>query len=439
MDDFGNLFSLAIDKDALVEKWYENSPSGIVWCPRMCRDLNDWEINDLSRLLDRISRRFGAFSSAVWGLSGFFRPLLSISFSVARHIFACLVDMSEVPWVKVKNNWFNRGGLTPLCIDHVLLEMYNSGAILQSGDLVDPTRGRLSQLFQRAVHLMGETRSKSSEGIHQILIIITEKAAEVVKLLSESHWTSFCIITMGKFQSVCKGSNEASVILGYLSECGKARYLSTSRKDTIEGVKVSLVTAAVPSISSHDCDVLHLIWTVENLQQQLDVIDQRYEMSRKSALAYLKFGNKKVALRHARQLKLASKSREKCSSLLNQVEEVISVISNAESTKKAMEEVLGSWDPLNDGQILILVTSDSLPKVDILRKVAKSLEIVAENINLVGMDSSIDVSILEVLIDLGFVWLWECECKGLPGRAGFALEESPSFSHGGSRLGLGLI
>lgn len=56
--------------------------------------------------------------------------------------------------------------------------------------------------------------------------------------------------------------------------------------------------------------------------------------SRKSALTSLNSGNKNVALRHARALKLAAESREKCATLLNRVEEVLHVIANAESTKK---------------------------------------------------------------------------------------------------------
>lgn len=56
---------------------------------------------------------------------------------------------------------------------------------------------------------------------------------------------------------------------------------------------------------------------------------------RKSALASLQSGNKKLALSYARELKLVTQSREKCSSLLNRVEEVLGVIADAESTKKA--------------------------------------------------------------------------------------------------------
>ena len=52
------------------------------------------------------------------------------------------------------------------------------------------------------------------------------------------------------------------------------------------------------------------------------------------ALASLKSGNKKVAVRHAREMKLASVSGEKCVSLLNRVEQILDVIANAESTKK---------------------------------------------------------------------------------------------------------
>lgn len=46
----------------------------------------------------------------------------------------------------------------------------------------------------------------------------------------------------------------------------------------LQGVKVSLSTAAVSGTTSLDLDILHLTWTTENLQQQLDVIDQRCEM-----------------------------------------------------------------------------------------------------------------------------------------------------------------
>lgn len=57
---------------------------------------------------------------------------------------------------------------------------------------------------------------------------------------------------------------------------------------------------------------------------------------RKSALACLNSGNKKVALRHARELKLANVSREKCATFLNRVVEVLDFITNAELTKKVI-------------------------------------------------------------------------------------------------------
>lgn len=46
---------------------------------------------------------------------------------------------------------------------------------------------------------------------------------------------------------------------------------------SFQGVKVSISASSVPSVSSLDRDVLHLTWTRERLQQQLDVIDRRCE------------------------------------------------------------------------------------------------------------------------------------------------------------------
>lgn len=67
--------------------------------------------------------------------------------------------------------------------------------------------------------------------------------------------------------------------------------------------------------------------------------------SRASALASLKLGNKQVALKCAREMKLASLSREKCTALLNRVEEVLAVIADAEASKEVdiilCETVLG--------------------------------------------------------------------------------------------------
>lgn len=67
--------------------------------------------------------------------------------------------------------------------------------------------------------------------------------------------------------------------------------------------------------------------------------------SRASALASLELGNKQVALKCAREMKLASLSREKCTALLNRVEEVLAVIADAEASKEVdislCEAVLG--------------------------------------------------------------------------------------------------
>ncbi|KAL6008929.1 hypothetical protein ACLOJK_022156 [Asimina triloba] len=224
-----------------------------------------------------------------------------------------------------------------------LLEMYKDGEILRRGDLTDPTSGRLYKAFKRIGHLIGLSKPLASQEIFEDSIILRpllqERAAEVIEVLAENHWTSSCIITMAEFRNICKGSDEAHAILSYLSGCGKAHYFSIRKEDVIEGVKISLVPQAVPSISSLDYDSLHLVWTMEKLRQQLDVIDRHYEKLRKSALDSVKMKNKQAALRYMRELKLTSESKEKSTVLLNRVEEVVNVIANAESTKKVSEAI----------------------------------------------------------------------------------------------------
>ncbi|KAF5937237.1 hypothetical protein HYC85_024743 [Camellia sinensis] len=321
------------------------------------KEVPDWDDEVM------VTARFKAFSGqrSDWEPKYvFWRDLI---LKLSTHLGVFLFHPSELSpfakqlfvFLKVKNLWFNRGGLTPLCIDHVLLEMYNAGDILRRGDLVDPTSGRLSQILRRVVHLVGLSRASTQVDImedHLILLpVLKDKAAEVVKSISESHWTSSCIITMRKFQDICGGSKEASAILSYLSGCRKVQYLAINKGEFMEGVKVSLLPEAVSSITSLDCDVLHLISTAEKLQQQLHVINQRWEMYRKLALASLQSGSKKVALKHARELKLSSESREKCTTLLNRVEEVLRVIADAESSKKVSEAIQIGARAMKDNRI----------------------------------------------------------------------------------------
>lgn len=333
------------------------------------KEVTDWDNETIS------TARFKAFSGQRSDWQPKFVFWRDLILKVARHFGLFIINPSQV-----KNNWFDRGGLTPLCIDHVLSLMYTEGDLVQRGDLVDPTSGRLSQLFRTMKQLMLKPTAPQNFQDHVILLtLLKDKADEIIKILSESHWTSSCIITMRKFENICGGSNEASAILSYLSGCGRARYLSISKTEFIEGVKVTLLTAAVSSITSLDYDNLHLIWTAEKLQQQLDVIDQRYEKSRKSALASLKSGNKKVALRHARELKLNSESREKCTSLLNRVDGVLNVIADAESNKKVSEAIQIGAQAIKENRISVEEVQLCLQELDESFDLQKQVESALES------------------------------------------------------------
>ncbi|KAL1216239.1 hypothetical protein V5N11_018689 [Cardamine amara subsp. amara] len=295
------------------------------------REVPDWDDEVVA------TARFKAFSGQRSDWEPKFQFWRDLIIKVSRQLGVFIIDP-----VQVKKVWFDRGGMTPLCIDHVLLLMHNEGDVVRISDLDDPGSGRVSRLLKTMRNLVVQPSVKPGEILETELIIVPllkEKAADVVKLLSEGHWTSTCVITLKKFRNLCNGSNEASVVLSHLSRCGKAHKISINRGELIEGVKVSFSQAALPSVSTIDCDILHLLRTTEKLQDHLELLDQRCETSSKSALASLKSGHKKVALRHARELKLATESREKCTSLLNRVEEVLKTIADSESTKMVSEAI----------------------------------------------------------------------------------------------------
>lgn len=317
-------------------------------------EVTDWESDVM------VTARFKAFSGqrSDWDpLFHFWRDLI---IKVASHLHIFIIHPSFV-----KNVWFNQGGLIPLCIDQVLLEMYNSGDLFCINDIIDPKSGQLTQLFHKVRHMLPLSKPAfPSEDEFIVSTLLEERCSEVVKLLSDDYWTSSCIITMKKFQMICGGTKEASVILSHLSKCGKAKYLADRRKDLIEGVKVSLSSKTVSGITSSDYDVLRLTWTAEKLQLQIDMIDQRYDKSKMSALASLKSGNKAIALRHVRELKLSSESREKSDVLLRRVEEVLRAIADAEDSKEVFEAIKSGTKAMKDKMITVEEVQHCLDELD---------------------------------------------------------------------------
>ncbi|KAF4370222.1 uncharacterized protein LOC115714437 [Cannabis sativa] len=335
------------------------------------QEVPDWDDELLARA------RFKAFSGQRSDWQPIFLFWRDLIINIARHFRLPLLRPSQV------KDWFNRGGLTPLCLDHVLLVMYNEGDIVPSEQLVDPTTGQLSQIFRKVRNLIVRPITTpqpiNAQDVFVVMSVMKDKATQVVNLLSQTHWTCSCIVTMGKFREICGGrTDESSALLSFLSSQGKARHLSVKRGDIIQGVKVSLSESPVSSISSLDYDVLHLIWTTEKLEQQLLVIDQRCERSRKSAIASMNSGNKNVALRHMRALKLANDSREKCTTFLNRVEEVLTVIGNAESTKKVTEAIQIGAEVIKSNKMSVEEVQHSLEEleesIDLQKQVENALE-----------------------------------------------------------------
>ncbi|KAK8960522.1 hypothetical protein KSP40_PGU020424 [Platanthera guangdongensis] len=166
-------------------------------------------------------------------------------------------------------------------MDQVMHEMHVDGDIYLKSELTDPTSGRVYRLLRQAVQLVGifgtfSLQDKSDDRLI-IRILLQERAADVIKTVAANNWTSTCVITMKNFESLCKSPDESSAILSYLCENRKAYYFSA--KAFIEGVKLSLDSSSVIAVTELDTHVLHLMWTIEKLQQQIDTVDQRLEIT----------------------------------------------------------------------------------------------------------------------------------------------------------------
>lgn len=151
------------------------------------KEVPDWDDEVATRA------RFKAFSGQRPDWEPIYLFWRNLIISIARHLGLLFLRPSQL-----KNDWFNRGGLSPLCLDHVLVSpfllmlsfsstfshfflfsfylkeiiiilnlfsqqlMYNEGEIVRSADLVDPTTGRLSQILRKVRSLVVRPMSTSS-------------------------------------------------------------------------------------------------------------------------------------------------------------------------------------------------------------------------------------------------------------------------------------
>jgi charged multivesicular body protein 7 len=176
-----------------------------------------------------------------------------------------------------------------------------------------------------------------------------------------------------------------SIISNFIA--GSALWYFTSSHLYLQGVKFSLMAAQVPAVSKLDHNTLHLILTEEKLQQQLDVLDRQWQISRRRALVSFKSGDKQSAYRYVRQSKLFSESRKRFTPLLERVEEVISLIASAETTKKVNEAIKVSIQAMNEHHVSVEEVNEHLKEVDDLVATQREIDAALGSVILQSMDS----------------------------------------------------
>lgn len=323
------------------------------------REVADWD-DDIKR-----RARFKALSGQRSDWEPLYRFWRDLIINLARHLRTFTISPS-----RLQRLWFTHQGLSPLCLDRVLLEMHRAGDLLPPPNSPATATPTLSQIFRTtlqflsAINLEGKETTLSGD-TYLIAPILEEEALEVVKRVSEDHWSESCVITMRKFGEFCRGgSKEGPAILDYLSSKGKAKEFTIEGDDSIKGVKMCLASGIVSGVSNIDRTVLRLLSTAEKLERQLYLIDQRYEKSKNSALACLKSGNRKNALRYAKEMKLTSQSRDRCTPLLDRVEKVLNVIMDAEASKTVLEAVQSSTHAIRENQMSVDEVELCLQEVD---------------------------------------------------------------------------
>ncbi|XP_051118933.1 uncharacterized protein LOC127243107 isoform X2 [Andrographis paniculata] len=309
--------------------------------------VEDWDDEAKSRA------RFKALSGQRSDWEPQYRFWRDLILKVARHLHTFIIRPS-----RLKRRWFRRAGISPLCLDRVLLEMHRAGYLLLSptAKSTTTTATSLSRFLRSALDFLAPGNQDDDAALsgdcYIIAPLLEEQALQVVSVLSENHWTKSCVVTVRKFEDICLGATEARAILGYLSSRGKATEF------TIDGVGADPIEALC--------------------------------RSRNSALASLKSGNRENALRYVKKLKLVSQSRERCTALLDRVEKVLNVITDAESSRKVLEAIQSSTQAIRKNQISVeeveLCLQEVDENVDSLKRLDNALESTASYGEIDGED-----------------------------------------------------
>ncbi|VAH74790.1 unnamed protein product [Triticum turgidum subsp. durum] len=113
--------------------------------------------------------------------------------------------------------------------------------------------------------------------------------------------------------------------------------------------------------------------------------------SRRAALMSFKAGDKQGAFRYVRQSKLLSESRNKCTQLLERVEEVISLIASAESTKQVYEAIQIGMKAMKEHNVSIEDINTHLKEVDDLVAAQRKINVALESAPLDSLADEEDI------------------------------------------------
>ncbi|KAH7353050.1 hypothetical protein KP509_19G076800 [Ceratopteris richardii] len=142
---------------------------------------------------------------------------------------------------------------------------------------------------------------------------------------------------------------------------GKTFFSEANR--AIQGFKMSLTEDQVSDVSKMDSYMLHLYWTMEKLNTQINALDEAYNQSKQSAIRALNH-NRTIAKRHVHRMHIVKTSKQKCWEFQGKLQEVLLFISQAETTKQVSEALRLGTDALKEHLIPLEDIEECMNEID---------------------------------------------------------------------------
>ncbi|GAQ81451.1 charged multivesicular body protein 7 [Klebsormidium nitens] len=333
------------------------------------RSLPEW--NDETRMQARLR----AFSTQDENFESHFEFWRGVILLVARaHLQATIIKTEEV-----RNVMFKRGGLKPLGLDQVLVEMHRRRQLQSFRGLMGSydrswIRWSVVQLARSATVAKqvvgGLLGGEDASGIRLdeemvIMDLLKERADKVETEITPASGHTVLLLDP-VLLSIHQNPREAQLVLHELLRRRRVALVSTvAAGKEVRGVKVAARgEKRVPAVTDQDRQRVHLKSAMRGLEERAEALMRRAAEARETAHSAVKKKDRALGLRCLRRFKLWEGAARQCNDYAAKLEELLLQVDQAEVTQQVTSALQAGVQTLRASTVTLEEAESCMQQVD---------------------------------------------------------------------------